>query len=75
MSIVSTPATAIANAFTRYDTASRRLLSAVQGGANVDAGAAVAQQIEAKHQLQAAVNTVRIGDEMFKALIQIGQTR
>ena len=73
MSVTSIGLDAISNATARFERASTDLLSAVEGGSDADAGAAIGNQIEAKAQMEAGVGTVRIADEMFHALMQIGQ--
>ncbi len=70
MSAFVSPVAALDAAFARYQRASGAFIGAVSGGSE-DAGAAVAEMIEAKVQAKAVVSTVRFSDEMFKALIEI----
>ncbi|HVY03382.1 MAG TPA: hypothetical protein VG983_06965 [Caulobacterales bacterium] len=72
MSIAPTAASAISDALSRFDRASTDLVASVSGQSDKDPAQAIAQQVEAKAEFEAGVGTVRIADEMFKALIQIG---
>ncbi|MES1199234.1 MAG: hypothetical protein ABUS48_04560 [Pseudomonadota bacterium] len=75
MSILATPALAVTDAFSRYDSASRRVLDVASGRSNQDLGQALSDQVTAKAQVRAALGVVKIGDDMFKALLQIGQQK
>ena len=70
---VSAPAAALNAAFTRFERASETLVRSVSGDDSADGAAAVAEMIEARHAAQAATSVVHFSDEMFKALIAIGQ--
>jgi hypothetical protein len=71
MNAIPSAALAITNAFTRFDRASEKLLAATSGASNDDPAQAIVEQIEAKAQLRAGLATVRIADEMLKALLEM----
>jgi flagellar hook protein FlgE len=73
MSAISSPASALASAFDRFERSSARALEAVSGAGDADLSVAMAEQIEAKHALQANVAVVRFADEMWKALIDLSR--
>jgi len=72
MSVTAAALNALSNATARFASASTDLLASVSGQSNADSGAAIAQQIEAKTQFDAGVGVVKISDEMYNALIQVG---
>ena len=73
MSVLLTPVAALDGAFARYQRTSGAFIGAVAGASDADAGAAVAEMIEAKTQAKAVMSTIRFSDEMFKALIDIAR--
>ena len=75
MSSIIASAFALTSAFTRFDRANEKLLGAVTGASDDDPAAAIGEQIEAKIAVKASVATVRIADEMFKALLEIDKHR
>jgi hypothetical protein len=63
--------TGISNATARFDRASQRLLDSVSGVSSDDPAQAIVEQIQAKAQLKASVQTLRIADEMTATLLDI----
>ncbi len=49
------------------------MVGAVSGASDADPASAVADQIQAKIDVEANVGVVRIADEMFKALLEISR--
>jgi len=72
MTAIPHAAVALTSALDRFGHASTRLLGAVSG-APEDTGAALVGMIEAKTQAKAAVSVIRFSDEMWDALVEIGQ--
>jgi len=75
MSMTAIPhaAEALTSALDRFGHASSRVLGAVTGVSDADLGAALVDMSAAKTQFKAAVAVVRFSDEMWNALVQIGQ--
>ncbi len=72
MTAIPHAALALTSALDRFETASSRTLEAVTGGEG-DLGAAVADMAAAKTQAIAALAVVRFSNEMWEALVEIGQ--
>jgi hypothetical protein len=66
-------ALALTSALDRFGHASARVLEAVTGADDRDLGAALVEMTEAKTQAKAGVALIRFADEMYDALLQIGQ--
>ena len=73
MNPISTSVSAINIAFARFDSASANLIDSVSGASSADPAVALAEQSEAKVQVEANIGVVRIADEMFKALLEISR--
>lgn len=72
MTAIPHAALALTSALDRFGHASSRLLEAVTG-ADADPGAALVEMSAAKTQAKAGVAVIRFADEMWDALIEIGQ--
>jgi hypothetical protein len=73
MTAIPHAAEALTSALDRFGHASSRLLGAVTGAGESDLGAALADMSAAKTQAKASVAVIRFADEMWDALIEIGQ--
>jgi hypothetical protein len=73
MTAIPHAALALTSALDRFGHASARVLEAVTGGDAADLGAALVEMSAAKTQAKAGVAVVRFADEMYEALLQIGQ--
>lgn len=74
MTAIPHAAKALTSALDRFGSASSRLLEAVTGvDEHEDLGDALVDMIEAKAQAKASVAVIRFSDEMWDALIEIGQ--
>jgi hypothetical protein len=73
MTAIPHAAEALTSALDRFGHASSCLLGAVTGAGGSDLGAALADMSEAKTQAKASVAVIRFVDEMWDALIEIGQ--
>ncbi|MEQ1820143.1 MAG: hypothetical protein ABL871_16195 [Terricaulis sp.] len=73
MTAIPHAALALTSALDRFGHASVRVLEAVTGGDDTDLGAALVEMTEAKTQAKAGVAVIRFADEMYEALLQIGQ--
>lgn len=73
MTAIPHAAVALTSALDRFGQASPRLLEAVTGGDDADLGAAFVEMTEAKTQAKAGVAVIRFADEMYQALLEIGQ--
>jgi hypothetical protein len=73
MTAIPHAAEALTSALDRFGHASMRVLEAVTGADESDLGAAFVEMTEAKTQLKASVAVVRFSDEMWRALVEIGQ--
>ena len=71
MDILATAVTGLNSAVNRFNRASTQLLDATSGDDKADAPGAIADMIEAKVQFGASVATVRMADDMMKALLDI----
>jgi hypothetical protein len=72
MTAIPHAALALTSALDRFGHASARVLGAVTGG-DEDLGAALADMSAAKAQAKASVAVVRVANEMWGALLEIGQ--
>ena len=72
MTAIPHAAEALTSASGRFERSSARLLEAASGVGG-DMAEPLAEMIAAKTQFKAAIATVRFADEMFGALIAIGQ--
>lgn len=73
MTAIPHAALALTSALDRFGHASVRVLEAVTGGDDGDLGAALVEMTEAKTQAKAGVAVIRFADEMYQALLEIGQ--
>jgi hypothetical protein len=73
MTAIPHAALALTSALDRFGHASVRVLEAVTGGDNADLGAALVEMSTAKTQAKAGVAVIRFADEMYEALLEIGQ--
>ena len=73
MTAIPHAALALTSALDRFGHASARVLEAVTGADDTDLGAALVEMTEAKTQAKAGVAVIRFADEMYEALLQIGQ--
>jgi hypothetical protein len=64
---------ALTSALDRFGHASARVLEAVTGADDTDLGAALVEMSAAKTQAKAGVALIRFADEMYEALLEIGQ--
>ncbi|MDX2274157.1 MAG: hypothetical protein NW206_01805 [Hyphomonadaceae bacterium] len=75
MSAITSPALALTRAFDRFDRASARVLNAAQGASDVDLPTALVDQRLAITEVKAIRSSVQFADEMWKALLEIGEER
>ena len=73
MTAIPHAALALTSALDRFGHASARVLEAVTGADDADLGAALVEMTEAKTQAKAGVAVIRFADEMYQALLEIGQ--
>lgn len=73
MTAIPHAALALTSALDRFGHASARVLEAVTGADDADLGAALVEMTEAKTQAKAGVAVIRFADEMYEALLAIGQ--
>lgn len=73
MTAIPHAAEALTSALDRFGHASVRVLEAVTGADDADLGAALVDMSAAKVQAKASIAVIRFSDEMFEALLQIGQ--
>ncbi len=73
MTAIPHAAEALTSALDRFGHASVRLLEAVTGVDDADAGAALVDMSAAKTQLKASVAVIRFSDAMWDALIEISR--
>lgn len=64
---------ALTSALDRFEHASLQVLGAVTGGHDAKLAEGLAAMSAAKTQVKASVALVRFSDEMFEALLKIGQ--
>jgi hypothetical protein len=75
MTAIPHAAKALTSALDRFGHASFRLLEAVTGASNADAGRALVDMSAAKTQAKASIAVIRFADEMYAALLEIGRAR
>ena len=73
MTAIPHAAEALTSALDRFGHASSRVLGAVTGVDEADLGSALVDMSAAKTQVQASVAVIHFSDEMWKALVEIGQ--
>ena len=73
MTAIPHAALALTSALDRFGHASARVLEAVTGADDSDLGAALVEMTEAKTQAKAGVAVIRFSNEMYEALLEIGQ--
>ncbi len=73
MTAIPHAAEALTSALDRFGHASARVLGAVTGVSEADLGQALADMSAAKTQVKASVAVIRFSDEMWEALVRIGQ--
>jgi len=73
MTAIPHAAVALTSALDRFGHASARVLEAVTGADDAALANGLVEMIEAKAQAKAGVALIRFSDEMFDALIAIGQ--
>ena len=73
MTAIPHAALALTSALDRFGHASVRVLEAVTGAGDADLGGALVEMTEAKTQAKAGVAVIRFADEMYEALLEIGQ--
>ena len=73
MTAIPHAALALTSALDRFGHASARVLEAVTGADDADLGAALVEMTEAKTQAKAGVAVIRFADEVYEALLAIGQ--
>lgn len=75
MTAIPHAALALTSALDRFGHASARVLEAVTGGDDAAMAEGLVEMAEAKTQAKAGVALIRFADEMYDALLQIGQER
>lgn len=75
MTAIPHAAKALTSAFDRLEHASGRLLGAVNGASGADPAVALADMIQAKHQVKASVAVVRLADAMWRDLLELSVRR
>ncbi len=73
MTAIPHAAEALTSALDRFGHASSRVLGAVTGADDADLGAALVEMSAAKAQAKAGIALIRFSDEMWQALVEIGQ--
>ena len=73
MTAIPHAALALTSALDRFGHASVRVLEAVTGADEADLGSALVEMSAAKTQAKAGVAVIRFADEMYEALLKIGQ--
>jgi hypothetical protein len=73
MTAIPHAAEALTSALDRFGHASARVLEAVTGVGDADLGASLVDMSMAKAQAKAGVAVLRFSDEMWNALVEIGQ--
>lgn len=66
-------AEALTSALDRFGHASARVFEAVTGAADADLGESLVEMTKAKVQAKTSIAVIRFSDEMFQALLDIGQ--
>jgi hypothetical protein len=73
MTAIPHAALALTSALDRFGHASVRVLEAVTGADDAAMAEGLVEMTEAKTQAKAGVALIRFADEMYEALLQIGQ--
>ncbi len=73
MTAIPHAAEALTSALDRFGHASARVLEAVTGADDVALGESLVDVMKAKVQAKASIAVIRFSDEMFQALLEIGQ--
>lgn len=73
MTAIPHAALALTSALDRFGHASARVLEAVTGGDDAAMAEGLVEMTEAKTQAKAGVALIRFADEMYEALLEIGQ--
>jgi|GEM_PF-1864338 len=73
MTAIPHAALALTSALDRFGHASARVLEAVTGGDDAALAEGLVGMTEAKTQAKAGVALIRFADEMYEALLEIGQ--
>jgi hypothetical protein len=73
MTAIPHAALALTSALDRFGHASARVLEAVTGADDAAMSEALVEMTEAKTQAKASVALIRFADEMYEALLEIGQ--
>jgi hypothetical protein len=73
MTAIPHAALALTSALDRFGHASVRVLEAVTGAGEADLDEALAEMSATKTQAMAGMAVVRFADEMYRALIELGQ--
>lgn len=73
MTAIPHAALALTSALDRFGHASVRVLEAVTGADDAAMAEGLVEMTEAKTQAKASVALIRFADEMYEALLQIGQ--
>ncbi len=71
MNPISTAAAGLTAGIAKFDSASRRMVSAVDGQSGADAGEATVDQIAAGEQVYAETSVLGVEQKMFKHLLDI----
>jgi hypothetical protein len=66
-------AEALTSALDRFGHASARVLEAVTGAGDADLGESLVEMTKAKVQAKASIAVIRFSDEMWDALVAIGE--
>lgn len=73
MTAIPHAAVALTSALDRFEHASMQVLEAVTGSDDANLGAGLAEMAAAKMQAKASIAVIRFSDEMWNALVKIGQ--
>ncbi len=73
MTAIPHAALALTSTLDRFGHASARVLEAVTGADDAGLGSALVEMSAAKTQAKASVAVIHFADEMFQALLEIGQ--
>jgi flagellar hook protein FlgE len=71
MNPISTASAGIVSGLSRFDSASQAVVDSVSGQSNTSTAGAVVDQITAVQQVQASTATLKVADQMMKALLDI----
>ena len=73
MTAIPHAALALTSALDRFEQAGSKMLEAVTGADDASIGSAFVDMSTAKVQAVAAISMIRFSDEMWKALVDLGQ--